>query len=240
MQELQDGLDLAKPGIEFGPLDRPLLSQKRADVLYVDHASKEDLLAKYRDHPAENISPALVRNVDIVWPCGPLASRVGGRRFDYALASHVIEHVPDMIGWLQEVSSVLRPGGVLNLAIPFRDGTFDRKRHTTPIASLIANHIEKRTRPTAAQIFDHIAFVAPLGVEEEPHVHAALLTARKVEQSNEYLDVHCNVFTPESFLRNIQLLQDVGLTSFSVRKLFPPDAPGAYEFIVSLEKTTAT
>ena len=30
----------------------------------------------------------------------------------------MIEHVPDLIGWLLEVAELLRPGGVLDLFVP--------------------------------------------------------------------------------------------------------------------------
>ena len=40
------------------------------------------------------------------------------RRVDFVIASHVIEYVPEMVSWLQCIGEALRPGGVLNLAIP--------------------------------------------------------------------------------------------------------------------------
>jgi len=55
--------------------------------------------------------------VDAVWGDHTLAQALGGRApVDYAVASHVIEHVPDMLAWLEELHAVIKPGGDLRLA----------------------------------------------------------------------------------------------------------------------------
>lgn len=240
LRQLLDGIDLEKPGLEFGPLDHPILSKKRANVFYVDHASRDDLLKKYTGQPIGNVNPAAVREVDIVWPSGSLAEHIpGGARFAYAIASHVIEHVPDMIGWLAQISSALQPNGILSLAIPFKHATFDWRRTPTEIAAFVGAHIEGRTRPTAAQIFDHIAFTSELHVDKPLLLREALAHARAVEQSKDYIDVHCTVFTPESFLTVMAMIATMGLTDFGLRKLFPPE-PDRNEFVVSLQRQDAT
>ena len=57
--------------------------------------------------------------VDYVWGDRTLVEAVGqGVYFDYLVASHVVEHVPDMIGWFGEIPAVLKAGGVLSLVFP--------------------------------------------------------------------------------------------------------------------------
>jgi predicted SAM-dependent methyltransferase len=34
------------------------------------------------------------------------------------IASHVIEHTPDLVTWLAEIRAILQPNGTLRLAIP--------------------------------------------------------------------------------------------------------------------------
>lgn len=46
-------------------------------------------------------------------------------RFNWTVSSHVMEHVPDPIGWLSEIFEVLKPGAVLSLALPDKKFCFD-------------------------------------------------------------------------------------------------------------------
>lgn len=45
--------------------------------------------------------------------------------YNFAIASYVIEHVPNMLGWLRGIENVLRIEGRFNPEIPDRRFTFD-------------------------------------------------------------------------------------------------------------------
>jgi SAM-dependent methyltransferase len=60
--------------------------------------------------------------------------------FDFVLASHVIEHMPDPIAALREWVRVA--SRYVFLIVPHRDRTFDRDRALTPVAELHARHAE--------------------------------------------------------------------------------------------------
>src|SRR5258706_9842625 len=107
-------------GLEVGPLDHPIVAKSEGSVFYVDHASRQDLVAKYANDP--NVADlAKIVGVDFIWGASSLRQTIPPHlSFDYVIASHVIEHVPDVIGWLREVSDVLKPEGMLCLAIPDR------------------------------------------------------------------------------------------------------------------------
>ncbi len=112
------GIPLGERGLELGPLDRPILGKADHDVLYVDHASREALIEKYRKTGSlATVRPERIVEVDFIWDRPLRDSAVGG--YAYCLASHVIEHVADPIGWLIEIADVLRVGGRLNL--PYRN-----------------------------------------------------------------------------------------------------------------------
>jgi hypothetical protein len=77
LRELLNGITPKGIGIEFGPLDRPILSKRRFQVDYVDHASREELISEYvNSGSTETLNPERIVHVDIAWPGGPLASRV--------------------------------------------------------------------------------------------------------------------------------------------------------------------
>jgi 2-polyprenyl-3-methyl-5-hydroxy-6-metoxy-1,4-benzoquinol methylase len=58
----------------------------------------------------------VARNAQVL--LGDLTSFVSGERFDIVLLNQVIEHVPDDVGLLWRVRSLLRPGGVMILGTP--------------------------------------------------------------------------------------------------------------------------
>jgi SAM-dependent methyltransferase len=58
--------------------------------------------------------------------------------FDFVLASHVIEHLPDPIRALEEWLRVARR--YVFLVVPHRDRTFDRERPLTPVSELLERH----------------------------------------------------------------------------------------------------
>ena len=111
-------------GIEIGALNNPIIKPEDGNVKFVDYTTTE-MLQSYPH--AETVKKDEIVNVDYVWPgSGSLAKIVEQQKcFDYAIASHVIEHVPNVLGWSQGIAEVLKDGGVFNLAIPDRRFTFD-------------------------------------------------------------------------------------------------------------------
>ena len=99
-ERLLAGLDLScGRGVEFGPLASPLVQKAEGDVLYVDHVDREALIAKYADDPAVDADGIV--EVDVLWDERPLQDCLpDGNGYAYAVASHVIEHVPDLVGWV--------------------------------------------------------------------------------------------------------------------------------------------
>lgn len=59
--------------------------------------------------------------------------------YDFVLSSHAIEHTANPLAALREWFRVLRPGGVLVLIVPHKDGTFDHRRPTTAVSHLVAD-----------------------------------------------------------------------------------------------------
>jgi len=57
---------------------------------------------------------------------------------DFVICSHVLEHLAEPIGLLEDLHRVLRPGGVLLILLPDRHRTFDRHRNGTTLDHLVA------------------------------------------------------------------------------------------------------
>jgi SAM-dependent methyltransferase len=223
-EKLLRGLDIATTiGLEIGALTTPLLRPPEAHIRYVDYADQPTLRAKYAKDP--NVLIDQIVPIHAVWGESTLAECFPGEQFDYVIASHVIEHVPNVIGWLAEIAAVLRPNGRLILAIPDRRYTFDLLRRETTLADLIDTYFRAPRRPTPGQLFDCNVNVADFGVRQawsesppgDPPKFTtpawALVTAQQ-SHAGDYIDCHCSVFTARSLLTLLDSLLDLGLLPY--------------------------
>ena len=149
--------------------------------------------------------------------------------FDYVIASHVIEHIPDLIGWMADISSILETGGILSLVIPDKRYSFDVNRGITGVGDLVDAYLRRLVRPTFRDIFNfHSQIVTMEGVVDtaglwagtadykgvvrtgvdDPDVKAFQL-CRDAADSDEFVDVHCHTFTPQSFLSIFERWSDL-------------------------------
>ncbi len=243
-------------GLEIGALCRPVVPVGCVGISYVDHLNTEGLRKKYETDPHVDVEQIVP--VRYVWSGGPLVDVVGAERFDYVVASHVLEHAPDLIGWLQYIAQVLRPGGILALAVPDMRYSFDCRRNLTTMADLLQAYFERYRRPSIRQVLDH--FIHKVEVPEQCPVSdlwddparrgnvplsRPLLLQELGEQglrkhfdaiqAGEYIDTHCSVLTPESFVNLMSQMAMLDMACFTV-KSFHPTLPNEQEFLLALEK----
>lgn len=230
-EKLLAGLDLhSMAGVEIGALCRPVVTREDGTVYYVDHASTSELREKYKNDPLVDIS-ALV-DVDAVWGRQSLSEALGGKRVDYVIASHVVEHVPDLVGWLAEISAILKADGQLRLAVPDKRFTFDLKREESRISDVLSAYVVKARIPQPQAILDHLlnvrydVDVSDIWLGRSSHgrpAHAfadAIGVAQDAVVHGNYHDVHCWVFTPASFARICRQLVENGLLRMSCLNFF--------------------
>ncbi len=157
-------IDVSGRGLELGPLNRPIMAKRDGfDVQIVDYLDTEALRAKYNaaDHP--DVDPSTIEEVDFVSQGEPLCELIGEESaFDWVVASHVIEHIPDLVAFFQDVARILRPDGRLALLVPDKRYTFDYYGELSTTGQLLDAHLERRTRPTPGQAFDYFARAASL------------------------------------------------------------------------------
>ncbi len=231
-------------GLEIGALNRPIVTREMGNIRYVDHASSEDLKQKYATDP--NVDIEAIVDVNYVWGAQTLPELVGSEApFDYVIASHVIEHVPDLIGWLKEIHAVLKPGGILALAIPDKRYCFDYCRPLTRPDDVIEAYLQHRRKPSPRQVFDHFSSTVSYNgaitwadtIQPEKLVNfcteeQALSLAKYSLETDNYVDVHCWVFTPLSLFQLLRTLINLSLFDFKVETF--GDTEGC-EFYLSLQ-----
>jgi SAM-dependent methyltransferase len=76
---------------------------------------------------------------------------------DFVIASHLLEHLANPIGMLDEIHRVLRPGGVALVLLPDKRFTFDRTRQVTTLDHLIAHYEDGVTEVDDEHIIEFIA-----------------------------------------------------------------------------------
>ena len=216
-----DGLDLTGLGLEIGAGYGPLAAgQPGLKVRTLDHLDQAGLIEKYarQGQPTEHIGP-----VDYVWNGQRYAELMGETRFDWIVASHVIEHVPDLVGFLDQCAEVLAPGGVLTLAVPDRRYSFDYYRPESGLREMIDAHVAGRTLSSPGCAAEHFLNLARLNGKDtwdadsggRPEFVVPLETAENRYQralAGTYVDVHAWVFTPSSFRLAMEDLHALGLT----------------------------
>jgi len=232
-------------GLEIGPLDKALVERRPGRrIYYCDYATREVLRQKSSADPSVDIER--IPEIDFV-TTQIRAETFGDIRFDYILASHVIEHVPDMLGWLNHLLQSLRPGGRIILAIPDKRYTFDYLRPESTLGQIMEAHLEQRVRPSFSQVYDafgmavkadtrvcweHAVYPAPL----VPYYTKdfALGLAKDARDAGGYHDCHCWVFTFESFLALAEEARIVGALPARIAQSSAP-VFGANEFHVVFE-----
>lgn len=248
-QRLLGDVDPAQQrGLEFGPLTNPVVAAQEGSISYVDYLPTEALRAKYRED--QNVDASKIVDVDIVLENGRLPASVLTGGFDYIVASHVLEHLPDPIGWLKQCADALKQNGVLCLALPDKRYTWDILRRTTEIGEWVDGYVMRRVSPSPGQVFNATSrtVLMATGVpwEREP-TSADLCFERDLSDAlalatpaaTTHIDVHCSVFTPADFLRLVGDTHRLGLCSFELG-WFHDIRPMEIEFFVGLRKAPIT
>ena len=244
-------VDLSGPGLEIGPSYLPLVPRQLwPQVETVDHASRAELVAKYRSHGLAQRELDRIEDVDHVWTGGSLATAVGRKgHYGYVVGAHAIEHSVDLIGFLQDCQTLLRADGRLALVVPDKRACFDLFKPLSSLGGVVDAHLRPTTFHPPGASLDHLAYACTLderivwspGQSGQLHTQFADLSAAQVaiEQGVEqqaYHDAHRWVFTPASFSLLIADLAELGY--HGLREVGSAPTHG-FEFYVTLAKTAA-
>jgi SAM-dependent methyltransferase len=238
-------LNVKGRGLEIGPSFNAVAPKRLGyNVQILDHLDTEGLRKKYAELHPENIE-----DVDFVWTGQPLTELIGETEaFDWIIASHVVEHIPDLISFLQQCEKLLKPEGRLSLVVPDMRYCFDIFSPKTSTGQMLDAHAQTSVRPSPGQVFDHFANSADrVGAicwdDRETDkltlshsIDEAKSMWEKARQSGEYIDVHNWRFTPESFRIVMVDLEMLGLLPLTIVREF---GTVGCEFFVTLGKPSA-
>jgi SAM-dependent methyltransferase len=173
-------------GLEIGALHIPLRAPANVSVQYVDRFEVPELRRHYPELDIYDlVTPDIIDD-------GETLSTVAAGSTDFVIANHMIEHCEDPIGTLKTMLRVLKPGGVIYMAVPDCRFTFDRDRERTPLTHLLTDHADG----AAGSRRRHY-------VEWAEHIDRAQgdqIAVRATELEQESYSIHFHVFTPNNFL----------------------------------------
>jgi len=232
--------------IEVGPSYNPIAPKADGwNTFIVDHASQTELQQKYKAQDA-----ARIEEVDAIWAGGAIDAAIPAHlhgTFDGLIASHAAEHFPDLIGFLQSVAKLLKPSGVISMALPDLRVCFDFFQPHSTTGDLLDAHAHRRTHHRKGRVFDEYAYYVKQGdaivwlhddyTPREFHlVHDLKTSFRQFDNASEseaapYTDCHAWTFTPNSFALAMLELYALDQIPYVITHLEP--ASGA-EFYVTL------
>jgi SAM-dependent methyltransferase len=184
---------LAGEGVEIGALHNPLRVPRSVRVHYVDRMPVAELRQQYPELAQEDLVP-----VDII-DDGEKLMTFKDKSQDFIIANHFIEHAQDPIGTIKQFLRVLRPGGILYMAVPDKRYTFDVGRPLTSLDHLIRDHAEGPERSRESHFREWAEIVAlKTGDALEPEV-------QRLMQMN--YSIHFHVWTAITLLEFLFALQ---------------------------------
>ncbi len=185
---------LSGSGLEIGALHEKAQLPARCHVEYCDAISKEQAISLFPEIKHHKL-------VEVTHICNLDTQGLSifpANKFDFIILSHVIEHVANPVKVVEELFRVVKPGGLVLIAAPDKDYTFDKKREITPFPHLLAEYRQGVTEVTDAHYEDFIRGVHPemlsLGKED---FDKAINTVRNRRE-------HAHVWTSLSFKEFLQ------------------------------------
>src|SRR5689334_8166459 len=98
-------------GVEIGALNRPLKTYHGAKVRYVDRLPTKELRRAYPEMADQPLVE--VEHVDNGETLGVIADA----SCDFVIANHIIEHTRNPIGAIENMLRILKPDGILYMAL---------------------------------------------------------------------------------------------------------------------------
>ncbi len=244
-------IDRSAKILEIGPSYNPVAPKAEGwNCFFIDHEDQSNLREKYK---SAGVNIDCIEPVDFIWRDGPLEEVIPQEHigtFDACIASHVIEHFPNPVQVLQSLQRILKPEGLLSLAVPDKRYCFDYFKPLSMTGDLLYANFLKATRHSRPTAFNFVAYyctneglVAWLkkDVTELKLVHSLDEAKKHFEQHSEspehpYVDHHAWHYTPSSFRLVILELNALDVVDWTEDVFFPSVG---FEFFVTLKRGKA-
>jgi len=181
-------------GIEIGALQNPVVldNSKVIEIKYVDRSSVKDLRKQYPELKDCNLTePDIIDDAEVL-------SKIEDNSLDFIIANHVIEHMENPINAINNWLSKLNNGGIIFMAVPDKNFTFDKIRKETTWKHLYEDYKYKKLREK--RNYKHFLDFAKAFPEEGK---TADIKAKELIDKSYSIHFHCWTYLGfKSFLNN--------------------------------------
>jgi SAM-dependent methyltransferase len=183
-------------GIEIGALHQPLNVPRTARVKYVDRMNAADL----RQHYPELVKQPLVEPQII--DDGETLVTIADATQDFVIANHFIEHCENPLLTFHNLLRVLKPGGVVFMAVPDKRFTFDVDRPVTTLDHVLRDFAEGPEWSKRQHYEEWSRLVNKRTDASQVNAEAERLIAMKYS-------IHFHVWSAPALLELVQALQPI-------------------------------
>lgn len=176
-------------GLDIGALHRPMVKHDGMRVLYVDRLPASELKKHYPE-----LSEFPLIDADILDDAETLHT-IESSKYNFVIASHVIEHMSNPLSAMEHWMRVLKTGGLLYLVVPDKRFIFDRHRPLTELDHIREDNVmteHRRRQQDLKHYLEYAELVDHKEGEDEINAHA-----KKLIETG--YSIHFHTFTPESF-----------------------------------------
>jgi SAM-dependent methyltransferase len=248
--------------LEVGPLAFPSMNIQKSNIHTVDYFSKEELIENYKND--KNVDKNKICDVTYVIKDAINYNEIIPKIFDGCFSSHNIEHVPCLITFLNNISSILKDNSYFFLCIPDYRYCFDHFRNPSHIFEVLDSFYNKQNKPSAISHLESNYLTCHNNSEKhwdtlnnsirnifvsinEKNEFLKNQTNKIINEiesikniytkcKNEYIDSHCWKFTPFVFYNIIYILYETKYIDLRVERIYKT-LKGSNEFYVILKKS---
>ena len=223
--------------LEFGPLNWPIVTKERfSNAFYSDIRNSDDIKKLYTSNEyleSTGISINIDTIVDIDYVVGGTYkdSFKNVEKFDVVILGHVIEHIPNIIFFFQDVMNVLKKNGKLVIIYPDARYCFDHFRNGTTFIDAYSAY--KSDKMNANAVFDFVynvvhendpkRFWNDAGVDDllpKNKLSDATIARQKAEEGILPDDVHFWPFSDHQFIKFLYDMDRAGLLDLDISDFY--------------------
>ena len=223
--------------LEFGPLNWPMVGKSDfPNTYYADIRNSDDIKKLYAgndylESTGVQIDTDSIVDIDYVIKGAYKKTFKDVEKFDVIVLSHVIEHIPDIVNFFQEVTDLLKKNGKLVIIYPDARYCFDHFRNGTTFVDAYNTYAEKKMNYSA--VFD---FVNNVVHENDPKFFWNDKTQNDILPTTDFSkvmqayknakndtlpdDIHFWPFADYQFVKFLYDLDRAGLSNFEIDEFY--------------------
>lgn len=237
--------------LEFGPLTRPIVNKEtHPGIRFADIRSSEDIKKLYTSNnylksTGIQVDLDAIVDIDYVVKNSYKDSFKDVEKFDVVILSHVIEHMPDIIFFFNDVMNLLKPNGRLVIIYPDARYCFDHFRNGTTFVD--AHDVYMNSENSSKRVFD---FVFNVVHENDPSYFWNDKDQNKLLPKNSYIealnaydkakldelpdDTHFWPFADHQFIKFLYDMDRAGLLGLEIEEFYRTQE-NTQEFMIVLK-----